>query len=245
MTTAYPDLRHYTLRDYGNRVGIFRMHAGARPARHPRPPVAVNAAVAERYPSLRAGVPRATGRSSPTAWTWTTCTTAAWPSDEERRWSRSRSSILREASGQPVRGWLSPAKSESPATLGPAGRGRHRLRLRLGQRRHAVRHAHRGRRRCMRCRIRSTSTTTPSWCRTTTPRTTSATQLIDQFDLLYRESSAEGGRIMAISLHPWVIGQPYRIGGARAGAASTSCSTQGVWSATGSQILDAWKTGQG
>ena len=25
MTTAYPDLRHYTLREYGNRVGIFRL----------------------------------------------------------------------------------------------------------------------------------------------------------------------------------------------------------------------------
>src|SRR5690606_22060632 len=25
MQTAYPDLRHYTLRDYGNRVGIFRV----------------------------------------------------------------------------------------------------------------------------------------------------------------------------------------------------------------------------
>ena len=25
LVTAYPDLRHYTLRDYGNRVGIFRV----------------------------------------------------------------------------------------------------------------------------------------------------------------------------------------------------------------------------
>ena len=25
MQTAYPDLRHYTLRDYGNRVGIYRV----------------------------------------------------------------------------------------------------------------------------------------------------------------------------------------------------------------------------
>ena len=35
--------------------------------------------------------------------------------------------------------------------------------------------------------------------------------LIDQFDLLYREASEDNGRVMAISLHPWVIGQPYRI----------------------------------
>src|SRR5258708_11204746 len=25
MVTPYPDLRHYTLRDYGNRVGVFRV----------------------------------------------------------------------------------------------------------------------------------------------------------------------------------------------------------------------------
>ncbi|WP_349604588.1 MULTISPECIES: polysaccharide deacetylase family protein [Cupriavidus] len=25
MTMPYPDLRHFTLRDYGNRVGIYRM----------------------------------------------------------------------------------------------------------------------------------------------------------------------------------------------------------------------------
>src|SRR5687767_15834757 len=25
MVTAHPDLRHYTLRDYGNRVGIYRL----------------------------------------------------------------------------------------------------------------------------------------------------------------------------------------------------------------------------
>jgi len=34
MVTSYPDLRHYTLRDYGNRVGIFRiMNALAARAR--------------------------------------------------------------------------------------------------------------------------------------------------------------------------------------------------------------------
>ena len=31
MTMPYPDLRHYTLRDYGNRVGIHRVHAAVEP----------------------------------------------------------------------------------------------------------------------------------------------------------------------------------------------------------------------
>ena len=51
MVTPYPDLRHYTLRDYGNRVGIFRVmkvldELGIKAS------VAVNSKVAERYPFL-------------------------------------------------------------------------------------------------------------------------------------------------------------------------------------------------
>ena len=68
--------------------------------------------------------------------------------------------------------------------------------------------------------------------------------LVDQFDLLYREASPGNGRVMAISLHPWVIGQPYRIG-ALEQALQHIMGHQGVWAATGSQILDAWKSQQG
>jgi len=68
--------------------------------------------------------------------------------------------------------------------------------------------------------------------------------LVDQFDLLYREASPDNGRVMTISLHPWVIGQPYRIG-ALEQALQHIMQKQGVWAATGSQILDAWKSGRG
>ena len=65
-------------------------------------------------------------------------------------------------------------------------------------------------------------------------------QLIDQFEVLHRESQTQGGRIMAISLHPWVSGQPYRIGALE--NALAHCMRQpGVWPATGAEILDAWK----
>ncbi|MEP3759842.1 MAG: polysaccharide deacetylase family protein, partial [Marinomonas sp.] len=51
MVTPYPDYRHYTARDYGNRVGVFRMldafeTAGVTAS------FAANAAIAERYPEL-------------------------------------------------------------------------------------------------------------------------------------------------------------------------------------------------
>jgi hypothetical protein len=68
-------------------------------------------------------------------------------------------------------------------------------------------------------------------------------QLKDQFDCLYAESVNSGGRIMAINLNPWVTGQAYRIKKLEE-ALSYITGHDGVWSATGGEILDAFK-GQG
>jgi allantoinase len=57
-----------------------------------------------------------------------------------------------------------------------------------------------------------------------------------QFDVLYREG-AESGRVMAICLHPFIIGVPHRIG-ALDGALKHICAHQGVWLATGQEIVD-------
>lgn len=57
-----------------------------------------------------------------------------------------------------------------------------------------------------------------------------------QFDVLYREG-AESARVMAICLHPFVIGQPHRIG-ALEEALAYICKHEGVWLATGSEIVD-------
>jgi peptidoglycan/xylan/chitin deacetylase (PgdA/CDA1 family) len=51
MQTPFPDYRHYTARDYGNRVGIWRL-LRAFEARGLRASVAMNVAVAERYPRV-------------------------------------------------------------------------------------------------------------------------------------------------------------------------------------------------
>ena len=57
-----------------------------------------------------------------------------------------------------------------------------------------------------------------------------------QFDTLYREG-AQSGRVMAICLHPFVIGVPHRIG-ALDSALDYILRHQGVWRATGSEIVD-------
>ena len=241
MQTAYPDLRHYTLRDYGNRVGIFRIMQALDAHRIPAS-VAANAAVAVRYPSLIDA-----------------CTKRGWEVigsgldmdhvhhgglsiDAERALVGESLTILRQVSGQPVRGWLSPAKSESKSTLdlvADAGidyvcdwvnddmpyeiRGGTKNRRKM----HAMPHP-----------IDIDDHTILVQNHHTEQDFTD--QLCDQFDVLHRESGEQGGRIMAISLHPWVIGQPYRIAALEA-ALEYIMRHDGVWAATGAQILDAFK----
>jgi len=236
MVTPYPDLRHYTLRDYGNRVGIFRVMK-ALDRFGMRASVAVNAAVAARHPSLvKACVERG----------WEVIGNGldmdhlhyeGLPKDEERKLVEESLAILRRVSGQKVRGWLSPARSESFATLdliAAAGidyvcdwvnddmpyamktdsRVIHSMPLSndlddytiLVQNRHS--------------------------------EDAFAQQVCDQFDVLHKEAATSGGRILALPLHPWVIGQPYRIGALESVLAHI-IKNRDVWSATGAEILDA------
>jgi len=241
MVTSYPDLRHYTLRDYGNRVGIFRIMK-ALAARGLKASVATNAAVAVRYPALVQA-----------------CVAQGWEimgngmdmdhlhyegmgAEEEKRLVTESLSILRKASGQKVRGWLSPAKSESFATpdlVAEAGCD-YLCDWVNDDMPYAFKSA------------TGTLTAMPHPCdiddyqiliNNHHTEDDFRDALIDQFDVLYRESAEGGGRVMAISLHPWITGQPYRIG-ALEQALDHIVSRRGVWSATGAEIVDAWRAQQ-
>ena len=38
-----------------------------------------------------------------------------------------------------------------------------------------------------------------------------AQQVIDAADLLIKEGGEQGGRLLALNLHPWLVGQPHRV----------------------------------
>jgi allantoinase len=59
-----------------------------------------------------------------------------------------------------------------------------------------------------------------------------------QFDTLYAEG-AHSGRVMAICLHPYLIGVPHRIAGLDE-ALGYIAAHDGVWFATGEEIVRAW-----
>ena len=60
-----------------------------------------------------------------------------------------------------------------------------------------------------------------------------------QFDVLYRESE-DSARVMAIALHPYLTGVPHRIDGFEKALAHI-CKHEDVWLTTGSEITDAWR----
>jgi allantoinase len=237
MVTPYPDLRHYTLRDYGNRVGIFRVMK-ALDRFGIRASVAINAAVAARHPGLVASCAERGWEVMANGLDMDHLHYAGLPPAQEQLLVEETLSILRRISGQRIRGWLSPARSESFATLDliraagidyvcdwvnddmpyamqTASGTLHAMPLSNDIDDHTI---------LIQSRHSDDEYTQ---------------QLCDQFDVLHAEAASQGGRILALSLHPWVIGQPYRIGALERALAHVM-THKDVWPATASEILDAF-----
>jgi peptidoglycan/xylan/chitin deacetylase (PgdA/CDA1 family) len=67
---------------------------------------------------------------------------------------------------------------------------------------------------------------------------TFARMIVDYFERMYADSEQQG-RVMCIALHPYLIGQPHNIGPFKR-ALKHIMSHDGVWNATGAEILDWW-----
>ncbi len=66
-----------------------------------------------------------------------------------------------------------------------------------------------------------------------------AVQIKEAFDTMYRDAEA-GARLLALNLHPWLIGQPFRIGFLD-DALGHVMKHPGVWAANGLAIIDAYR----
>lgn len=238
MVTPYPDLRHYTLRDYGNRVGVFRVFKlldtlGIKAS------VAVNSKIAQRYPLLIEEINSRGWEVIAGGVDMGRLHYGGLAQADETALVQEALSVLREASGQKVTGWLSPAKSESENTLDlVAAEGityvcdwvnddmPYAIKTKHGTI-HSMPHAYEI----------DDQTIMMGYHHS---EEQFVDQVRDQFDVLYGESESEGGRIMAVSIHPWMSGQPHRIRALEAALAHIT-SHDGVWSATGAEILAAFK----
>jgi len=237
MVTPYPDLRHFTSRDYGNRVGAGRL-IELLDDLDLRASFACNATVAERYPQLLSRIVSRGDELMAHGIDMNHVHHGGMPVAEEDQAIARSLEVLGAVSGRPVQGWLSPARSQSAATLDLlAARGLryvgdlvndelpYRLKTAKGD-----------------------LTSLPvSWelsdrqilVELSHSEQDYSQQLIDAFDWLYAESERFGGRLLCIPVTPYIVGLPYRIEALRAALAHMRRHA-GVWSATGAEILAAW-----
>ncbi len=239
MSTAYPDLRHYTLRDYGNRVGIFRI-LDELVGRGLKATAAINAAVALRYPALIGAIGRAGWEVMAHGRDMAHLHYGGMDREAERDLIETTLDQLEWATGQRPRGWMSPAKSQSwatPALLQAAGLTYccdwdnddlpYRMTAGTGD--------------LVALPLSPDSEDQAIVIRDHHSEDAFAQELCDQFDLLHAEAARTGSaRVMSITLHPWVTGQPYRIG-ALAAALDHILACSDVWSASGTEIVAAWQ----
>ena len=239
MTTAYPDLRHYTLRDYGNRVGVFRVFKALDDAGIPAS-VAVNAQLVERAPYLIDRIVERDAEILGHGWDMDTPHFGGQDEAEERDIIARSLATLREATGKPVTGWLSPGKSQSAATprllvehgveymcdwinddlpfpfqtaAGPI------VALPLSTELED------------RFVIMNNGHSEHEW----------AEQITDACDFLIAEAEREGGgRLLALNIHPWMLGQPHRIGCLES-VLEHIHQTGKAWAASPADILAAWQ----
>ena len=239
MVTPYPDYRHYTSRDYGNRVGAFRFleafeKAGVKAS------FATNAAIAERYPEL-IGAVQAGGHEIIAHSTDMNGTIDATLGEEaERALIGDAVSRLEAATGAKPKGWLSIARQQSFHTLDLLkGQGlvyccdwvNDELPYTFTNGLTALPLNHELSDRQI---ITVQQKSAESW----------AESMRDAFEWLVRETSEQGSaRVLPIHLTPYILGLPYRIE-ALEGLLADFAAREEAWFATGEEIVGAWETQQ-
>ena len=65
-------------------------------------------------------------------------------------------------------------------------------------------------------------------------------QVIDAADLLIEEGQKQGGRLLALNLHPWLVGQPHRVSAVKKVLEALLVErSDAIWHASPGSIVDA------
>lgn len=242
-TKEYPDFRDWTWRDYGNRIGLYRV-ADVLDAHGVRATAAVNSDLVRKR---RSAVDEAKARG------WELIAHGVSSSvvhhvgmdeGDERALIAEALTVVGEANGAPVRGWLSPGQSESrltPEILAERGveylcdwpnddlpvqfctPGGPIVSLPVTNELSDVNV-------CL-----TMHQTAPSW----------ADQVIAAYDVLEADAARHGtGRLLCLQVHPWLMGQPHRIRHFRRAIAAIA-GRDSCWAATGGEIRDAYRAAAG
>jgi peptidoglycan/xylan/chitin deacetylase (PgdA/CDA1 family) len=239
MERPYPSYWDYTQRDYGNRIGIYRL-LRVLGERGMRATALMSAALATRYPALATDIVAAGWEVAAAGIDMGHLHHGGLDEATERGWVHQAITTLRGTFGPGVRGWHSPGFSQSMKTLdliAEAG-----LDYCTDWINDDMPYA--------------VSTDAGPLTAMPLPYDLSDLRMLHQQNLpteafteavlaahatLDAEARATGGgRILTIAITPWLMGQPHRIR-ALAGLLDALRARDGLWAATGTEILDAWR----
>lgn len=234
MQRPIPEIWSLTHREYGHRVGIFRV-LDLLDRHGIRPTVAIDAMTARNYPYLvRHCIDRGVEFIAHGV-AVSRMITSRMGEDEERRYIAEATAAVSAATGAPPEGWLGPEYGESTATprlLAEAGY-RYLCDWANDDRPYAMT-VPEGELHALPVLIELDDVFALRDRRY--PVDAYTDQIKEAFDVLYRDA-ATGGRVMVLSLHPWLIGQPCRIGFLDQ-ALGHIVRRHGVWAAAGAEIIE-------
>lgn len=234
MQTAYPDYRHYTSREYGTRVGFYRLLDTFRALSIPVS-VAMNAAIAERYPEIVADVIAEGNEIVAHATDMNATIASGMDAARHQAIIADSLSALEKASGTRPQGWLSIARSQAMDTpdLLAAHGARYmldwvndELPYRFETANGPIVNLPLNHELSDRQVITVQQQSMDSY----------AQQIEDACDWLTAEAATGGGRMLPLHLTPYITGLPYRID-ALAALLGRLSQRKAVWFATCSEIV--------
>ena len=227
-----PNIRNWSLRDYGNRVGFWRLLEVLQ--RHGiRASAATNSEVCDHHPQVIEAMMQAgwelIGHNQTNA-----LRLNEMSPDKERESIRATLDTLEKATGKRPVGWLGAGLAETWNTLDYLSEAGIRYvcdwvnddqpyRFEIGSPP------------LVSLPYSVQTNDVPAYFEMKVSVPEFEAMLRRQFDTLYREGETTP-RVMAIAVHPYVTGQPHRIGALDA-ALEYICSHAGVWRATGWEIV--------
>ncbi len=236
--TSLPEIANYSWRDYGNRVGIWRMLDIFDQLPQLPVTVALNSDICRYYPAIiealrqrptwemmAHGVNNSTGHSGR-------------EEAEERALIKETIEVIEQSTGQRPQGWLTPGFSVTPRTfdlLKEAGLS-YTADWMNDDQPYYLPTTH-GPLVSVPYTVETNDITLCLSARCTGPEFVQAVR--DQFEALYNDS-ASTGRVMTLALHTFIMGQPLRVRYLQE-SLEYFANYPGVWLATGAQIADWYR----
>jgi allantoinase len=235
-TSLVPDVLNYSWRDYGVRVGIWRM-MDVMGKHGVKGTAALNSDVCRHYPRIiEAG--------KQLGWEWmghgsnNSTLINRQSEEEEKQLIKNVVDTIKTSTGQQPRGWLSPALSESHRTLDIlAENGIQYVGNWVNDEQPYPMRVKSGSIISMPYSIELNDI--PVFLDQGQAPETFGKMISDQFDVLY-EDGAKTGRVMSICLHPFLIGHPHRSKYFDQALAHIR-ARQEVWMTTGGEINDWYR----